>query len=351
MEFFDHQFERLRRAANKVAARDKWSVLFFSPQPHLLDADEFVGYESDKIENIRFVSDEAELAQLEQRFDIAVIHVCGDFLANLVIRRKNLCDFVFVWSWDNHHSEGLVLKAKCLADVAVPAHGFCSSFMKSPGSIVGKHVPLATYQWSRRKAKGLYNAYLLEPRDDNLHGGFQRYGRHGEDREGLVTALQESLPTHALRLIDPADHNAYFNLSPAEKWRDWASHKVGLILPYHFDLPIRFFDSLMTGQVPIVPRWCRDFDAVISPEIQATLPVIRLDEPSVENVIAAWREALLRFDADGMEGARRRHLFAVDNHHLINRIEAICRQVIPVAAGSSLRLDADADSVGFVLTE
>lgn len=150
-------------------------------------------------------------------------------------------------------------------------------------------------------------------------------------------------------MIRREDPTRYFSLAAEDRWRDWAEYKVGLILPYHFDLPIRFFDSLLTGQVPIVPTWCRDFDHVIPPHVQQSLPVVRLAEASVEAIRAAWREALTRYDADGDQGAQRRHLFALEHHHLANRLEEICGQVVPVAAAEGLRLDVDATSVGFVL--
>lgn len=351
MNFFDQQFSRIHLAANNVAARSAWDVLFVSHHPYFFDQDEFRAYRSERIRSVRFASSHDEIGALDGHFDIAIVcsHVVHEHVTLFKIRQQDLCDFIFVWPFDHHHSEHRTLAANPFADIIIPAHRFAAGYMRSPSTVLGRHVPLSTHQWSRFRARELFQRFLPFPRKDALQGGFHAHGGVGESREALVRELQAALPDHALTLIRREDPTRYFALTAEDRWRGWAEYKVGLILPYYFDLPIRFFDSLLTGQVPIVPTWCRDFDHVIPPYLQQSLPVVRLQEASVDAVRAAWCEALARYDADGDEGARRRHLFALEHHHLANRLEEICTQVLPVAAGEGLRLDVDATSAGFVL--
>ncbi len=356
---FEHSFARIQSAARDVAGRGGWDVLLFSHRQQFFDTAEFQDYRSDRIKSVQFASAENFAVEadgriksdLTRRFDIGI--VCNnnqsEHASLFMMRQLNLCDLIFVWTWDNHHDEAQTLVGNALGDIVVPAHRFCAAYMKSPATVLGRHVPLATTQWSRASASRLFEAHRDLERDDALHGGFMVYSHINRGgREGFTRALQARLPGHALRLIDYGDKDVYFGLSAEGRWQDWARHKVGLILPLKDDLGVRFFDSLTTGQVPIVPRWCQDFDEVIPPARQQSLPVVRLEQLAVDAGEAAWREALARFDQGGRDGAAQRHRFALDNHHLVHRLEAICAQVFPIAARENLKLKSDR-STGVVL--
>jgi hypothetical protein len=309
MNYFHSQLRRIVAAAQVVGRREPFDVLLVSNRP--------------------------------EYFDI------GDQDAMFQIRARSLAEFLFVWTFDNHHSAAANLAVNALADVVVPSHKYCARFMRTPCTLLGFHVPLSTNQWSRATARRLFanSAHLV--RQDGLHGGFISW-EIGE-RNKLLQDCRAKLPSNAITLIDNNARQSYFDQSPEQRWHDWASHKVGFILPVTFDLSGRLFDSLLTGQVPIVPTWCHDLDEVISTELQNSLPVIRFDTASVEAVESAWQKALQRFDADGHVGALRRHSYAVDNHHLINRIQAICAQVKVISKSEDITFAAEPEGMGFDL--
>jgi hypothetical protein len=351
MDFFDWHFERIVGAARKVAARPEWDVLFVTHRANFFDVDEFSEYKSEKIRSVHFAPSVDAVKALPQHFDIAIVcnNVAQEQIPLFAIRQQNNCDFVFVWAFDSHHSERQTLSINMLADAVIPAHRFAASYMKSPTSVLGRHVPLSTSQWSRSRAAQLFQSHLTLPRKNALHGKFVGHTVYGEDRTEFAQKLKATLPDNALELIPANIFAPYFSWSAEQRWLDWASHKVELVLPVRFDLPIRFFDSLLTGQIPLVPEWCEDFDEVIPPALQASLPVVRFSERSIEAVQAAWQKALVLFDKDGIEGMRRRHLFALQHHHITNRLESICSQILPIADASDIRLDMDTKSVGFAL--
>jgi hypothetical protein len=281
--------------------------------------------------------------------DVAIMcnHVMpSDHAALFQMRKENLADFFFVWTFDNHHHPTNNVIINALADVIVPSHKFCANYMRSPCTILGAHVPLGTNQWSRAKARLLFAASMKLARRDGLHGGFVRWH---EDRNKLAAECQARLPENAIRLIDPNKRHSYFSLSAEERWHDWASHKVELVLPLMCDLSFRVFDSLLVGQVPLVPTWCKDLDDVIPVAIQEALPIIRFGTATAEAVEIAWREAIRRFDADGEAGMLRRHTYALENHHLVNRLKAICSQIIDIATPKNIRCTVDNEGVGLVL--
>ncbi|MEX1108040.1 MAG: hypothetical protein WEC00_03930, partial [Dongiaceae bacterium] len=155
---------------------------------------------------------------------------------------------------------------------------------------------------------------------------------------------------HALRLLGSGGRLGYFALDAADRWRDWSQHKVGLVLPFDRDLSTRFFDSLLTGQVPILPTWCEDIDAVVPEPIQRALPVVRFGEASVPAIEAAWREALARHNEEGADGVMRRHLFALENHHFGLRLPPIWAEIAALGAPDvDIALEASDGAVGPVL--
>lgn len=351
MEFFDRPFNRITCAACQVAQRATWDVLFFSNRGYLFDAEEFAGYRSSRIGAIHFIDNLDSLRALTRRFDLAIFcnSATQEHASLFACRQRSMSDFVVTWTFDNHHAEARTLAANNLADAVIPAHRFAAAYMKTPSTVLGRHVPLGTSQWGRQRAAQMFRTYSGFARDDALHGTFLNHPTIGSHRAAFVRELQGALTNHALTVIDPGDDFRYFGANPAIRWLDWARHKTELVMPVNNDLPIRLFDSLLTGQVPIVPIWVSDLDSVFSPEVQQELPIIRVAERSAGAIQAAQSAAVLAYDKDGSVGAERRHLFALRHHHVVNRIEAICDQVVAMADPNNLMLDMDETSVGFVL--
>jgi hypothetical protein len=350
LSYFVHA-ERIVRTAQQVVTKTQYDVLLFSLRPEYFDPDEFINFQDGPIRSVTFISSIQQLLTIGRTFDVAIMIstlIQSDHIALYHMRKENLADFIFVWTFDNHHDRYSNMIINSLADVIVPSHKFCANYMRSPCAILGAHVPLATNQWSRAKARILFAASMQLARRDGLHGSFVTW-RFDADRAKFAAECQARLPDNAISLLDPSERHRYFNQSVEERWRDWASHKVELVLPLSFDLSFRFFDSLLVGQVPLVPTWCHDFDEVIPVAMQEALPVIRFGTSTAEAVEIAWQEAIRRFDADGEAGMLRRHTYAIENHHLVNRLKAICSQINDVATAKSIPCTVDDEGVGFVL--
>jgi hypothetical protein len=354
MNYFDIQLRRIRDAARSIATREPFDVLLVSHHPEYFDASEFTNFHEGAIKSLTFIPDFQQLTVISKTFDIAIVCsnvIMPDQQAMFRIREKNLAGFVFVWTFDNHHDRAANLIVNALADVVVPSHKFNVNFMRTPCTLLGSHVPLGTNQWSRDRARNLFASSSRLERKDGLHGSFVDWDFVGKvaQRQNLARECQAKLPGNAIKLIGSNERQSYFGLSPEQRWYDWASHKTELVLPLECDLSFRVFDSLLTGQIPIVPTWCYDLDGVVSPELQNSLPIIRFNTPTADAIEAAWREALQRFDVDESDGALRRHVYALNNHHIVNRIQAICNQVKVVAQAKDIHCTIDREGVGFVL--
>lgn len=332
-EYFAAPIRRIRAAAASIDMRQSWNVLMIARRGEAIDVTEFDVAPPPPIGTLTVARTDEELETLKGPFDLCVvcIRVTDEELLIKRIRERQLATMIVGWGWDNHHSRKRNVQIAPMTDLFLPAHSYCAPYLMSPHAILGGHVPLGTYQWSRKTAAALFARHRDRPRDDALHGGFVLW-KITPERAALVRNLRQALSGHALRLLNADDRRLYFDMGPEDRWLDWAAHKVGLILPFQKDLSTRFFDSLVTGQVPIVPVWCQDFDKVIDDATARSLPVVRLADESVPAVKQAWAEAVERYDEDGVAGAERRHCYALENHHLIHRLAPICRQVRALAA-------------------
>ena len=88
---------------------------------------------------------------------------------------------------------------------------------------------------------------------------------------------------------------------------------------------------MLAGQIPLVPFNLNGFDRLISPALQAELPVVRFDPFDIASVEPAWRTATALFDRAGPAGALRRHRFAADNHLMKHRVIDIILAVLNCA--------------------
>src|SRR5262249_49109351 len=156
----------------------------------------------------------------------------------------------------------------------------------------------------------LWKRFEREGRSDALSGHYAFYALAHRRNILLVEAIEE-WPQADLSLRQ--DWN-YHTWSPEVRFLQWRKYKTSVCLPVASDLSNRFFDALAAGQVPIVASDILDLDRVILPDLQTSLPVIRLKDYTVAALRDAHGRAVAAFDREGSEGAERRHRFALQNH-------------------------------------
>jgi hypothetical protein len=338
---------RLAQGLRELRKDDGLGVLLYTSRPEYFDQSDLVDRRRGIVKYVHFAASEAELNLLTERFDIALVctNIKQEHKAQYIIRRQNLAALIVVWSWDCHHHHEENLRFSSLADVIIPAHSSCNSRLKTPHSVLGRPFPLATAQWSRCLASKLLARDDVVLRSDALSGGYVLWALG--HRNEILRALKTGIPGNALRLMEPNDRDPYFKLSAEERFQDWAKFKVSIAVPISDDLPLRVFDALIAGQIPIVPTSCKDLDSAIPTDVQSKLPVIRVEDLSPQTVEAGWRIALKSFDEMGMQGIIKRHEYARDHHHISCRIADIS-EYIKGLEREQISLAVDDWSVGLV---
>jgi glycosyltransferase involved in cell wall biosynthesis len=256
---------------------------------------------------------------------ILLIHLLKEREWLRQIRDEGYNGPVVGWFWDNHHLVFENYPATADLDVCIPGHAWAASYLRSHGNLFVESVPLCVTQWTMGEARSFFTQYGQGERNNELYGGFVNYQMAGR-RNQIVAELIAS-GHKSVYFIEESNLAAYFGLSAAEKFQHWTRHKVSISLPLNGDLSQRFFDALLTGQIPIVPLDVCDLDSVVSPQLQQELPVVRCNDCTPAAVARAHEHALSLYDRDGANGATRRHCFALEKHTFTARIDAITASV------------------------
>lgn len=268
---------------------------------------------------------------LEKRFfadpDQAVRARKRDFLEGAVVIMNNIavgrdraefvdfharCDrTIFVmWDMDNHHWHKLSPFLAAHGDVYAPGnHENLYTLTRYNWATVGP-VYCATIQWSRRFLTDNLDRMITADRSNAPLGRHAWYADFPH-RNRVVSTLSRHYPS-----IGFTEGN-FHGRTPQERLEEWCSHKLHWIAPVLNDVPIRIFDALITGGIPIVPasmRFLPPIRDIDRAHILFSTPDDLLDpRPLVERGNAM-------FDAGGADGIVTRHRYALENHHGDQRI-------------------------------
>ena len=256
--------------------------------------------------------------------DIIIISCHGSDLSEnlwaLRLIQGNDC-ILASWLWDNHLGMVDNLRTAAASDFVFPSHQYQSTYLSCPSSCLHEHIPSCTAQWTRSEAIDLFRQSDIHTRSGKLLANYVDYPWAW--RSSILKDLQRLAPEVEVQLLPADDRRQYFDKSSTNRFKTWLGSKSSLILPIDRDLSTRVFDGLLAGQVLVVPENIEDFDRVIDRKTQKALGIIRIDDLEIDTIRKSATIAEEVFDQQAEGGALRRHLYALNNHTLANRIKLI----------------------------
>lgn len=252
--------------------------------------------------------------------DVIIVTAHGLDISSLMwdLRRAAPDALLMPWLWDNHTAQVNNLKTALASDILFPSHWYAAEYLINPVSLLAVHIPLCAAQWTIEEAHAVYRAHEGRPRRDKLLVNYVDY--EFSWRSELLRRLKKEVTQAEVLLMPPGDRSRYFNKSPADRLAEWLGYKATLILPLDKDLSTRVFDALVAGQVMVVPDMVIDFDAVLKPELQRALGVVKVPDVKMKTIRDAAAQAIAIWNQTGEAGARMRHDHALSNHMLVHRI-------------------------------
>lgn len=219
-----------------------------------------------------------------------------------------------VHDYDNHHWINNNIQVAIFSDVYVPAHQSDNLMASRVNSNILGGIPCGSNQWSKDFILNFGRENLVIERSDSPLGKYFFYEKFIH-RNKVVNTLSTSFTSIGFVNQD------FHALSQEEKWREWSGHELHLIVPVLNDLPIRFFDALITGGIPLIPSGLKPFvNSLQIPEnFYATYGPLDILDPK-----KLFKTQSERFKSLGLTGILERHHFAVNNF----QIDAILGKII-----------------------
>lgn len=218
-----------------------------------------------------------------------------------------------VWDWDNHHWLEHSVFCAAHSDLYIPAHHENLYLLSRYNWATCGPVYCGTVQWSREFLAGQLDRILCSERSPMPLGKHVPYEAFSF-RNRVISTLSQTFPSIGF------SSQSFHGRSQEDRLQEWCGYKIHWIMPVLNDVPIRLFDALITGGIPIVPESMRSLP-----------PVSRIPEGYVfffhpEQVLQPRKiveKALHQFDQSGSDGLMARHRYALDHHHGLSRIQEI----------------------------
>jgi hypothetical protein len=228
--------------------------------------------------------------------------------------------------YDNHHALEACATIGMCCDMVYPAHFDNLALINRYCPYVRGPLPASTIQWSQRQAAELEPLIYSTSRTTDLSGGFSHYPDF-RFRAAIVETVMAQPVGSALEMPAEGTPQHHARRSKEENWRVWCGSKANLMVPTLTDLPHRFFDALLTGNVPLVPRYLAPFMDRFDFSSFAELPFVWFDYADLPDMAPLVARACAKFDREGAHGIAQRHLWVRGHHMLEHRLDSILDDV------------------------
>lgn len=210
-----------------------------------------------------------------------------------------------VWDWDNHHWMEVSKFLAAHSDIYVPVHHENLYNLSRYNWITAGPIYAGSVQWSSKFLASHLTTLMDAKRSNDPLGKHIPYAPF-RFRNQVVMTLSQQYPS-----IGFSDRS--FHVRPAEdRLAEWCSHKSHWIVPVLNDVPIRIFDALITGGIPIVPESLRYLPPV---HAIGKNHIVFYTPQDIINPKAVVERAIKLFDDGGEAMILERHNYALSKHH------------------------------------
>lgn len=249
--------KQLREKRQRMAGRGFKRVILLTEPPNLINvSDELQGFKIEKIPTSQFMAQCEEMPPGGSLFDHCLVILTNNVLAFAhpqrfaAMQKKTPQTWYAIHDYDNHHWHEMSAQCALLADTYFPAHYGDISFATRLEANIVLGVPIRSIQWKKDFVVKKIEE-MLEKGDKRLEtpdGWHAPYAKFAY-RNSVVQKLSETYPD-----VGFTSAENFHALTPEEKWDQWVKHRYHFIVPTNHDIPIRFFDSLITMGIAVIPR-------------------------------------------------------------------------------------------------
>lgn len=216
-----------------------------------------------------------------------------------------------IWDWDSQHWLYMSSVLAMHADFYISASSENAHLLSQFNPYTIGPVFAAAHQWTRKFLLEHLEIFLAPRVNEPLgmHVYYENYPR----RNRAIATVSPTFPSVGFGTND------FKNRSELDNFQEWARHKTHWIVPVLAGVPIRVYNALVTGGIPILPAFYRNLPEIgILGDVPVYYQVSDLVQPRLVN-----EAAVARFDAAGEGGLLQRITQAIEQHHVDRRCEHI----------------------------
>lgn len=220
-----------------------------------------------------------------------------------------------IWDWDSQHWIYMSSMLAMHSDFYVSGGSENIYLLSHFSSTMLGPVFGAVNQWTRQFILDNMDTVLMDRRDEPFgpHVFYPSYPR----RNRAIATVNKVYPT--VRFAG----NEYKDRSDLDNLREWCSYKTHYIIPVLGGAPIRAFNAMLTGGIPILPAYLRNFPEI---DIMGDLPVY-YDVGDLIDPRTVHEAGVRVFDSFDKKGLEERVLQALEDYHIDGRCEYLLNLV------------------------
>jgi len=225
------------------------------------------------------------------------------------------CSIFIIWDWDSQHWLEMSCSLAAYCDFYFPVSSENTFTISHFNPFVLAPVFVGVNQWSKKFITDHFN-FLLNDRDDRPYGPHVFYEAYARRNRAIATLNTKFEGIHFT-------NNNYKLKLEIDTFKEWSNHKTHWIIPVLSGLPIRVFNCLITGGIPIVPSFYKAMmESTDLPAGVFYYDVIDLVQPE-----KIQQQALEFFNDHGAHGVIQRAGSAIEKYHIDSRCELILSAV------------------------
>ena len=220
--------------------------------------------------------------------------------------------FFIIWDWDSQHWLNMSMNLAIYSDFYIPASSENLSVLSQFTPNILGPIFCCSFQWTKKFLIDNIDLMLNERSNEPLgkHNLYDKYPR----RNRVIFTLNKEFSKVCF------SNNEFLEMTSFENLVEWSSYKCHWIVPVLSGVPIRVYNALITGGIPILPSIYK-----IMPEIQLLKDTpVYYDIDDIINPMHISKFAIDKFEALSESEIIGKILSSIELHHLDTR----CAQII-----------------------
>ena len=237
-------------------------------------------------------------------------------------RENNKKSIFIIWDWDSQHWTYMSCMLCIESDFYISGGSENTYFLSHFSPNVLGPVFGGVYQWSREFLTQNIQVFFQDRRNEPL--GVHYFYPNYPQRNRAIASVNKTYPT--VRFGD----NSYKQRSDLENLIEWANHKTHWIMPVMGGMPLRGYNAILTGGIPILPSYLKNFPEI---QIMGDTPLF-YEVADLIDPVYLQENAIRKFDSLGVSGLTRRIMEGMYHQHIDSR----CDRILSLVDNAILRI-------------